>query len=341
MKMQVLFPFLSGYTDSPQKSTGSFVFLLFAHGDTVTHTLYQKGEMTEMTEQPLSFAVVGGDARQAHLAELLAADGHSVRAYALEKHTFSDAVTKAYDFSELTHRVDCVILPLPLLGEGNQLNTPLAIDCYLADDLFSLLPTGQTVVAGKVGHEMFEKAGRNGIRLYDYLEREEFSVANAIPSAEGAIQLAMQEMPTTLHGQNVLVLGYGRIGKLLAKYLDAFGAHVTVTARKYSDLAWIDAGGYRALNTGAIAGKLSEFDLIFNTIPSEVLTADRLRELKPDCLCIDLASKPGGIDFSAAKKLGVRAIWELSIPGKVAPVTAGLIMKQTVYNIMEEWRCRA
>ncbi|MBQ3055069.1 MAG: dipicolinate synthase subunit DpsA [Oscillospiraceae bacterium] len=294
-----------------------------------------------MTEQTLSFSVVGGDARQAHLAELLAADGHSVRAYALEKHTFSDTVTKAYDIEELTRRVDCVILPLPLLGEGDQLNTPLAINNYAAEELFSLLPTGQTVVAGKVGHEMFERAGRNGLRLYDYLEREEFSVSNAIPSAEGAIQLAMQELPTTLHGLSVLVLGYGRIGKLLAKYLDAFGAKVTVTARKYSDLAWITANGYHALNTNAISGCLSTFDLIFNTIPFEILTAERLRELKPECLCIDLASKPGGIDFSAAKKLGVRAIWELSIPGKVAPVTAGLIMKQTIYNIMEEWRCRA
>lgn len=294
-----------------------------------------------MTEQKHSFSVVGGDARQAYLAELLAEDGHSVRAYALHKHTFSDAVEKAEDFGDLAHRVDCVILPLPLMEDGDLLNTPLAADSYSASDLFSLLPTGQTVVAGKVSHEMFEKAGRNGIRLYDYLEREEFSVANAIPSAEGAIQLAMQEVPTTLHGMNVLVLGYGRIGKLLTKYLDAFGARVTVTARKYSDLAWIDANGYRALNTGAISGHLSEFDLIFNTIPSPVLTADRLRELKPDCLCIDLASKPGGIDFSAAKKLGIRAIWELSIPGKVAPVTAGQIMKQTIYNIMEEWRCRA
>ncbi len=339
--MQVLFPILSGYTDSSHKNTTSFVFLMFAHGDTPGHTLYQKGEMTEMTEKTNSFAVVGGDARQAHLAELLAADGHSVRAYALHKHTFSDAVIKSDDFGDLAHRVDCVVLPLPLLGEGTLLNTPLSAETYSAETLFSLLPTGQTVVAGKVSHEMFELAGRNGIRLYDYLEREEFSVSNAIPSAEGAIQLAMQELPTTLHGLHVLVLGYGRIGKLLTRYLSAFGAHVTVTARKYSDLAWIDANGCRAIHTGAIAGTLSEFDLIFNTIPAPVLTADRLRELKHDCLCIDLASKPGGIDFPAAKKLGIRAIWELSIPGKVAPVTAGLIMKQTIYNIMDEWRCRA
>lgn len=294
-----------------------------------------------MTETKLVFAVVGGDRRQAHLAELLAEDGHTVYAYALEKQAFSNHVTKAYQLQGLAERVDCVILPLPVSGEAGTLNAPFALDTYNLDDIFNLFPTGQTVIAGKADHALFEKAGRNGVRLYDYLEREEFSVSNAIPSAEGAIQLAMQELPTTLHGRNVLVLGYGRIGKLLAKYLQVFGAKVTVTARKYSDLAWIDANGFSALHTRDIAGKLADFDLIFNTIPALVLTENRLSELKVGCLCIDLASKPGGIDFTAAKKLGVRAIWELSIPGKVAPVTAGETMKQTIYNIMEEWGCHA
>jgi len=294
-----------------------------------------------LTENKRIFSVVGGDLRQAHLAELLADDGHTVFAYALEKHSFSDRVTKSYQMTDLTRRVDCVILPLPVYGDSDMLNTPLSLNTYAVEDLFSLFPTGQTVVAGKADHALFEKAGRSGVRLYDYLEREEFSVSNAIPSAEGAIQLAMQELPTTLHGLDVLVLGYGRIGKLLAKYLTALGCRVTVTARKYSDLAWIDANGYSVMHTRDIDGTLGVYDLIFNTIPSPVLTAPRLAELKKTCLCIDLASKPGGIDFTAAKKLGVRAIWELSIPGKVAPVTAGKIMKQTIYNIMEEWGCHA
>lgn len=284
-----------------------------------------------------TFAVVGGDMRQAHLAELLAADGHTVHAYALEKYTFSPAVIRAFDFQELTSRIDCVILPLPIAGEAGTLNTPLSLNTYLLEEIFNLFPTGQTVVAGKVDHELFARAGHNGVRLYDYLEREEFSVANAIPSAEGAIQLAMEELPITLHGAETLVLGFGRIGKLLARYLQCFGAQVTVTARKYGDLAWIEAFGYHAVATQDISGTLHEYDLIFNTIPHEILTEARLAELKESCLCIDLASKPGGIDFAAAKKLGVHAIWELSLPGKVAPVTAGKIMKQTVYNIMNEW----
>lgn len=284
-----------------------------------------------------TFAVVGGDMRQCHLAELLAADGHTVRAYALEKYNFTDAVTRCYNFQELTKRVDCVVLPLPVEAEAGQLNTPLSPNSYLLEDIFNLFHTGQTVVAGKVDHRLFEKAGRSGVLLFDYLEREEFSVSNAIPSAEGAVQIAMEELAITLRQARCLVVGFGRIGKLLAHYLHGFGADVTVSARKYGDIAWIDALGYHSANTLHLAGTLGEYDVIFNTVPFEILNAELLRELNEDCLVIDLASKPGGIDFTTAKKLGVHTIWALSLPGKVAPITAGMIMKQTIYNIIDEW----
>ncbi|MEG2857506.1 MAG: dipicolinate synthase subunit DpsA, partial [Clostridia bacterium] len=265
-----------------------------------------------------TFAIVGGDMRQAYLAELLAADGHAVTTYALEKYNFSDAVTKSYNLQELARRVDCVVLPLPVMQEDGILNTPLSQDAYLLEDIFNLFTTGQTVVAGKVSHSLFEKAGRSGVRLFDYLEREEFSVSNAIPSAEGAIGIAMDELAITLREAKCLVVGFGRIGKLLAHYLHGFGSDVTVSARKFGDIAWINAYGYHALNTLSLGGTLSEFDVIINTVPCEVLGGALLRELKHGCLCIDIASKPGGIDFNTAKKLGIKTIWALSLPGKVA-----------------------
>lgn len=286
------------------------------------------------------FAIVGGDMRQGHLAELLAADGHTVRAYALEKYNFTDPVMKSYNLQELTRKVDCIVLPLPVAGEAGTLNTPLSMNTHLLEDIFNLFHTGQTVVAGKVDHNLFEKAGRSGVQLFDYLEREEFSVANAIPSAEGAIQIAMEELAITLRQARCLVVGFGRIGKLLAHYLHGFGTDVTVSARKYGDIAWINAYGYHAENTLDLKGRLGEFDVIFNTVPFEVLNAELLSELKENCVCIDLASKPGGIDFNTAKKLGIKVIWALSLPGKVAPVTAGMIMKQTIYNILDEWEVK-
>jgi dipicolinate synthase subunit A len=114
------------------------------------------------------------------------------------------------------------------------------------------------------------------------------------------------------------------------------GARVAVSARNHGDAAWIGALGYEALDTGALEGHLSEFDAVINTVPAPVMGEKRLGELKRGTLCMDLASKPGGLDFTAAGRLGIRAVWALSLPGEVAPVSAGRIIRDTIYNILGE-----
>ena len=158
----------------------------------------------------------------------------------------------------------------------------------------------------------------------------------AVPTAEGAIQLAMEELPITLHGARVLVIGYGRLGRVLADRLAGLKARVSVAARRYADLAWAENCGYGVEHTGQLEGWLCGYDLVVNTVPVRVLREAELADLKPGCLVIDLASKPGGVDFDAAARLGVKAFWALSLPGKVAPVTAGKSIKTTIYNILTE-----
>ena len=81
---------------------------------------------------------------------------------------------------------------------------------------------------------------------------------------------------------------------------------------------------------------LRDMDIIFNTIPSLILNDEILTKVKKDALIIDLASKPGGIDFDAAKSYGLKVIWALSLPGKIAPVSSGAIIKDTIMNIIKE-----
>jgi dipicolinate synthase subunit A len=181
-----------------------------------------------------------------------------------------------------------------------------------------------------------ELASQTGVLAIDYFVREEMAVLNAIPTAEGAISLAMEELPITLHGARVLVIGYGRTGKILAHRLASLGCDVTVSARKYSDFAWIEAYGYRYTDTNGLGSDLSRYDLIFNTVPALVLNRERLSYLKKDALVIDLASKPGGVDFDAAQELGSNVIWALSLPGKCSPLTSGRIIRDTIYHILEE-----
>ena len=150
------------------------------------------------------------------------------------------------------------------------------------------------------------------------------------------MQIAMEELPITLHRARVLVLGFGRLGRLAAHRFAALGAKVSVAARKWADLAWAEAYGYGAERIDQLGGWLCAYDLVINTVPGRVLGAGYLADLKPGCLVVDLASKPGGVDLEAASQMGVRVIWALSLPGKVAPVTAGRAIRDTIYHILHE-----
>ena len=160
--------------------------------------------------------------------------------------------------------------------------------------------------------------------------------ANAVPAVEGALQLAMEATDRTVHDCRCLVIGYGRIGRLLADRLLALGAEVTVSARKYGDLAWIQAWGCRGVHTGALTEQLERFHLIFNTAPALILDGGRLRETREDCVIIDLASAPGGVDLAEAKRLGRQVTSAPGLPGKVAPRSAAAAVRDSVYHILQE-----
>ncbi len=160
--------------------------------------------------------------------------------------------------------------------------------------------------------------------------------ANDVPTCEGAIQLAMEQTEYTLQGAACLVVGYGRIGALLARKLQALGANVTVSARSARDFARIEANGLPALDTCRLAGHLAKFQIIFNTVPAPILGAAELSELAPGCLIIDLASMPGGIDVDAKLPPSCRLLHALSLPGRVAPLTAACAIHDTIITILQE-----
>ncbi len=283
----------------------------------------------------MKFAVIGGDMRQAKLAELLIKDGHEVSAYAVDKLKIARA-TRHEKLSEAVKDAECVILPLPATSSVGVVNTPFSGATLTLRQVFSVISQGQTVCAGRVTEDMRELAEEAGAPLYDYFKREELIISNAASTAEGAVQIIMEETPYTLAGAKCLVIGFGRIGRLLAHKLKALGADVAVSARKHADIAWIKAYGYGAENTERLGGRLAGFNVIVNTVPARILNEELLRQVPADCLCLDLASKPGGMDFRAASELGLHAIWALSLPGEVAPVTAGRSIRDTIYNILRE-----
>lgn len=278
-----------------------------------------------------NFWVIGGDPRQRALAALLAEEGHAVHAYALER----GGIPCQPDLRQLC-RADCVILPLPAVGEAGMVNTPLSGRSLPVKGVLDAMGRGQLLCAGMASDELKEQAEERGILLRDYFAREELAILNAIPTAEGAIQIAMEEMDITLHDSRVLIIGFGRIGRVLAGQLRALGAGVTVAARRAEQRALARTMGVCSERLDRLERWLCGYDLVINTVPAAVLGDRELSALKAGALVIDLASRPGGVDQGAAASLGVRSVWALSLPGRVAPVTAGRYIMDTVYHIMEE-----
>ena len=229
-------------------------------------------------------------------------------------------------------QADRVVLPVPL-SRGKNLNCTAA--ALPLCGLFALLRPEQRLYAGGVKAADREAAAEYGLTLTDYLSREELAVRNGVPTAEGAIEAAMAATDVTLFGTPCLVIGFGRIGKLLAHRLRGLGAEVTVSARRLDDLAWIDAFGYRGLRTNRLAGRLGSFRVVFNTVPSMVLTEELLRELPRECVLLELASQPG-FDRAAAEARGLKCIAAPGLPGRAAPETAARAIKLTLEKIWEE-----
>lgn len=276
--------------------------------------------------------VIGGDRRQAELARLLTEEGRRVHCYALERARGVSCEAGP----EGLEAADRVILPLPALNGAGALNTPLSDRTHPPSEVLERIRPGCPVCAGMVTPELQALAKTYGLCLYDYFAREELTVANAIPTAEGAVRIALEELDRTLHGAQVLMLGYGRVGRVTAQRMAAMGAQVTVAARRCDQLAWAQAWGCRTVSLGGALPPLQDFDLVVNTVPAPVLGRGDLTKLKRGAAVIDLASKPGGVDFAAAEELGVRAIHALALPGREAPRSAAEYVKAVIDHIMKE-----
>ena len=266
---------------------------------------------------------LGGDARMAYLADMLAADGFEVRSWGLPGAAYERRPSEAM-------AAERIVLPVPLQKDGKLNGTGLPLG-----ELWPRLNAEQRIYAGAVSKEAWEAAERRGLRITDYFADEALAIRNAVPTAEGAIAAAMERMSVTLHGAPCLVVGYGRIGRQLAHGLSALGARVSVSARRFDDLAWIDASGCRALHTARLHGKLGAFRVIFNTVPAMVLPDALLAEVRGDCLLVELASRPG-IDAAAAKARGLDYVKAGGLPGRAAPETAALALRDALRRIWEE-----
>ncbi|MBM7854455.1 dipicolinate synthase subunit A [Desulfohalotomaculum tongense] len=286
--------------------------------------------------QGIKVAVLGGDAREIILVSELSRLGIKLQVVGLPVQNTPN-VTTCCNIADALRGVQAVILPVPGINKDGTVysifnDQPLELN----EKLLVSLPADTPVFAGFARELLVKMVKRCNLRLIEVLKQDHVAILNSIPSAEGAVQMAMEATPITIHGSNSFVLGYGRTGATLARLLQGMGAKVTVVARKEAHLARVYEIGMRPLTYDDLLKHVSEADIIFNTVPALVLTSGVLSRASSEVVIIDLASPPGGTDFDAAERLGIKALLAPGLPGKVAPKTAGQILAQVIPRLLAE-----
>ena len=146
---------------------------------------------------------------------------------------------------------------------------------------------------------------------------------------------AIEESIINLQGSNCLVLGYGKCAKVLAKKLKALDANVTICARSQVSLCEATSWGYQTVCLNRLIKAVSNYDFIFNTIPTVVLNQEVIDKISIDTVIVDIASIPGGIDYEYANKKNIKTFHYLGIPGKISPKTSGHILGEFIINHLE------
>lgn len=278
--------------------------------------------------QKMSYAIIGGDTRQIYLLLKLMESGASCISYGLSKEEMQQIFRQSscgYKCCKCaTSPVEAITAAKCILGP-----IPLCQDCYInskerlkASELLNLMQPDQSLFAGCIDASLKSRLEQKGIYCRDYMKAEEISLYNSIATAEGILAEAITSYPYNLHKRKCLVIGYGRCGKTLADKLKGLGTSVTICARKSEVLSYADCLGYEGIHTESLKDLIHDYDLIFNTVPHLILTSEILRKVSARSHIYDLASKPGGVDWLAAKSLGLHAASCLGLPGKYAPAAS-------------------
>ncbi len=281
----------------------------------------------------MRFAIVGGDERSAILAGMLEKDGNKVKSFALEK---AKLPYESGCLQGCVYGADCVILPTPAEKNGF-LNCPLSDERLSMAELMASLWPQQMVLGGNLSRDVLAKAQGENLFIRDIMKDPAFVVGNAALTAEGALQCLMEGGKNSLWQEKVLVLGWGRIAKLLTLRLMALGAKLCIGARNEESLAMARALGCEAVELDKLEEIISGAKYIVNTVPARIISDSALCCVSSDTMLLELASLPGGFDKNLAENLGLNVRFAPGLPGKCAPHSAAKLMYQAVNKIINRW----
>ena len=277
-----------------------------------------------MNWSEVQIAIVGGDEREREIARLAAETGATVRVYGVPVLDGGiPGVTQTASAAAAMRDANYALFPIPGLAADGALYAPAADEKIVPDEkLLSLLAVGAHVILGKPDDRLRAAAAASGVELHEYESDTELMLLRAPAIVEGALAVAIENTDVTIHGNEVGVVGHGNIGSLLARTLNALGAHVHVFARNPVQRAAAHAAGATPHALEELKETVARLVLLYSTVPAPVVTRDVLEHMVPGSVVIDLAAPPGGVDLDAASELGLKGIWARGL-GRRAPVTVG------------------
>ncbi|MCT2343974.1 dipicolinic acid synthetase subunit A [Niallia taxi] len=291
----------------------------------------------------MKIAIIGGDARQLEIVRKLTEQHAQLSLVGFEQldHAFAGATKEKIDNVDFS-MIDAIILPVKGTDLNGQVDTIFSNEkVFLTEEMLEKTPSHCTIYSGITNDYLNGIIKRTNTVLVQLFNRDDVAILNSIPTVEGTIMMAIQHTDTTIHGSNILVLGLGRVGMSVARTFHALGGKVKVAASESEHLARILEMGLTPVPLNELESAVCDIDICINTIPHLVVTSPVIEKMPLHTLIIDLASKPGGTDFQYAEKRGVKALLAPSLPGIVAPKTAGNILAEVLSQLLqEEWQSR-
>lgn len=281
---------------------------------------------------------IGGDARQLEVIGRLLELDASVQLIGFDNLQMPlNGVSKTKLEAEVLAHADVLILPAVGTDDQGKVDTIFSSEeLVLTDECIGALPKHTKVFTGMAKPYLRTLCAKYGIGLVELFERDDVAIYNSIPTAEGALMMAIQNTDFTIHGSVSMVLGLGRTGLTMARTLKGLGSRVKAGVRRPEHYARAWEMGFEPFYTKDLLNQVHDVDLLFNTIPTMIVTAQVIANIPHRALIIDLASRPGGTDFRFAERRGIKAMLAPGLPGIVAPKTAGRIIAQTVSELLME-----
>ncbi len=283
----------------------------------------------------VKIAVLGGDDRELILISELVKMGATLAVAGFPREKVVQGAFAVNSVETACKEAEVIILPLPGTDSEGRIRAVYAEEgLFLTEKAVASFAENALVIIGSARQYLKDWAEKYKFTLVETVELDQIAIPNSIPTAEGAIQIAMENSRITIHGSKSCIIGFGRVALTLARTLKALGADVYVVARNRGQLARAAEMGCIKAGYQELPGILNEMDFVFNTVPAMILNKEVLKHANPELIIIDLASQPGGTDFEAANRYGIKAILAPGLPGKVAPTSAGQILADVIPDLI-------